>query len=131
MLPSTVERVPLHSSQTANDRILQQTRENIAYYSRQGRHVIDERLQALDEEWDIERTLEVNASTVLLMGLAMGATVDRRWLILPTAVAAFLLQHALQGWCPPLELFRRLGVRTAAEIEQERRALHQALAERW
>jgi hypothetical protein len=35
----------------------------------------------------------------------------------------FLLQHAVQGWCPPLPLLRRLGVRTADEINEERYAL--------
>lgn len=49
--------------------------------------------------------------------------VDRRWLALPVGVAAFLLQHAVQGWCPPVPVFRRLGVRTAGEIDQERYAL--------
>ena len=34
-------------------------------------------------------------------------------------VAAFLLQHALQGWCPPLPLLRRMGMRTSAEIHEE------------
>ncbi len=48
---------------------------------------------------------------------------DKRFFALPAVVAGFLLQHALQGWCPPLPLFRRLGVRTAAEIDQERYAL--------
>jgi hypothetical protein len=38
-------------------------------------------------------------------------------------VTAFLLQHALQGWCPPVPVFRRLGVRTTAEIDRERYAL--------
>jgi hypothetical protein len=38
-------------------------------------------------------------------------------------VATFLLQHALQGWCPPVPLFRSLGVRTASEIDEERYAL--------
>ena len=38
-------------------------------------------------------------------------------------MSLFLLQHALQGWCPPLPLLRRLGVRTQAEIERERYAL--------
>jgi hypothetical protein len=42
---------------------------------------------------------------------------------LPVVVAGFLLQHALQGWCPPLPVLRRLGVRTADEINQERYAL--------
>jgi hypothetical protein len=49
--------------------------------------------------------------------------VDRRFFVLPAVVAGFLLQHAVQGWCPPLPLFRRSGVRTAAEIGNERYAL--------
>lgn len=36
---------------------------------------------------------------------------------------SFLLLHATQGWCPPLPLFRRLGVRTRGEIEKEKFAL--------
>jgi hypothetical protein len=35
----------------------------------------------------------------------------------------FLLQHAVQGWCPPIIWFRRLGVRTSTEIDHERNAL--------
>jgi len=38
-------------------------------------------------------------------------------------VAAFLFQHAVQGWCPPIPVLRRLGVRTSREIELERIAL--------
>lgn len=72
---------------------------------------------------DIERCLETGAATLSLIGAALGAGKNRRWFLLPTAVAGFLLQHALQGWCPPLPLFRRLGVRTADEINLERRAL--------
>jgi hypothetical protein len=59
----------------------------------------------------------------VLTGLALGKTVHRGWYALPAAVAAFLLQHALQGWCPPLPIFRRRGVRTAEEIQHERTAL--------
>ena len=53
----------------------------------------------------------------------MGAIVSRKWFALPGVVAGFLLQHALQGWCPPLPIFRRLGVRTQSEIDHERYAL--------
>jgi DNA-binding transcriptional ArsR family regulator len=35
----------------------------------------------------------------------------------------FLFQHATQGWCPPLPLFRKRGVRTRKEIEREKYAL--------
>ena len=41
----------------------------------------------------------------------------------PVIVTAFLFQHAIQGWCPPLPILRRLGFRTAREIDTERTAL--------
>jgi hypothetical protein len=33
--------------------------------------------------------------------------------------AALPHQHAIRGWCPPVPLFRRLGVRTQREIGRE------------
>ena len=48
---------------------------------------------------------------------------DRRFFMLPAAVAGFLLQHAVQGWCPPVPVLRRLGFRTASEIDEERYVL--------
>lgn len=84
---------------------------------------IDARLRELEHEWDIERTLEANASVVALIGLGLGAFVHRRFYLLVAVVAGFLLQHATQGWCPPLAVFRRRGVRTAREIDEERYAL--------
>jgi hypothetical protein len=38
-------------------------------------------------------------------------------------VAGFLLQHAVQGWCPALPIVRALGFRTSREIDAERSAL--------
>ena len=38
-------------------------------------------------------------------------------------VTAFLFQHAVQGWCPPVPILRRMGFRTADEINRERYAL--------
>jgi hypothetical protein len=123
MIPATNERVQEHTSASVNEEIRRQTEQNIARYVGASRGEIEQRLEELDAEWDIERTLEANAATISLIGLTLGATVDRRWYFLPAAVAGFLLQHALQGWCPPLPVFRRLGMRTAAEIEVERVAL--------
>jgi len=123
MFPSTVSRVPAHTDASANESIRQQTEENIARYRNAGPAAIDRRLRELDAEWDIERTLEANAATASLIGLTLGATVDRRWYLFPAIVAGFLLQHALQGWCPPLPVFRRLGIRTSYEIDYERYAL--------
>ena len=123
MIPSTVERVPESTTDRINQQIRRQTEGTVACCAYGGPDVIGKRLAELDREWDIERTLEANAATVALIGLGLGAVVDRRWFALPAVVAAFLLQHAVQGWCPPLPIFRRLGVRTPAEIARERYAL--------
>lgn len=104
-----------------NERIHNATRANILYYS-QHPEDIDARLEELEHEWDTERVLETNAATLAFTGTLLGL-VDRRWLLLPLAVTGFLFQHGVQGWCPPLPLLRRLGVRTPREIEAERYAL--------
>jgi hypothetical protein len=99
-----------------------------------GPNAIDARLRELQDESDVERLLEANASSLILVGLAASLiTRKRRWLLLSGGVAGFLLQHAVQGWCPPLALFRRMGVRTRHEIETERLALRAARGDltRW
>jgi hypothetical protein len=123
MLPATTARVPLHTPARYNEAIRRQTEENVARFAAAGPAAIARRLQELDREWDIERMLEANASSLCLAGVALGAFVDRRLLVVPALVAGFLLQHALQGWCPPVPLFRHFGVRTASEIDEERYAL--------
>jgi hypothetical protein len=122
ILPFTSERVPLHTSAAANARIAERTKQslNAAGFDRAK---IDARLKELEGEWDIERVLETHAAAAVLLGVGLGATTNRKWFLFPALVAAFLLQHATQGWCPPLPLFRRLGVRTAREIEIERTVL--------
>jgi hypothetical protein len=126
MIPSTTERVPRHTAEHVNERIRRETDASIARVTAGGESAIRRRLVELDHEWDIERTLEANAAAVVLTGTALAAFVDRRFLVVPAAVGAFLLQHAVQGWCPPVPVFRRLGVRTAGEIDRERDALRAA-----
>jgi hypothetical protein len=122
-IPATTERVPLNTAEPVNWEIRRQTEANVAHYARRGKEAITQRLGELDEEWDIERTLEANAATAAVISVALGALVDRRFFILPAVIGGFLLQHAVQGWCPPLPIFRRLGVRTQTEIDEERYAL--------
>ena len=123
MILSTVERVPQHTPEPLNEQIRRQTEENVARFAAAGRRAIDRRLAELDREWDMERALEANAASVTLAGVALGALVNRKFFLLPGLVAGFLLQHAIQGWCPPVTLFRHLGFRTASEIDHERYAL--------
>ena len=121
-LPDTPERVPKHTDESVNERIRRETAERLRYYG-ENPDEIETRLDELDEESDVERTLEANAASLILLTLGLGAAVDRRFLLASATIAAFLLQHALQGWCPPIPLLRRLGVRTQREINVERHAL--------
>jgi hypothetical protein len=122
MLPATTERVPEHTTVAVNRRIAEDTAERVRHFAHHPEQIA-ERLRELDEEWDIERAIEANAATLSLAGVALSVTSDRRWLALPALVSAFLLQHATQGWCPPVPVLRRLGFRTAREIDTERAAL--------
>lgn len=123
MFPTTVERVPQNTAEEINEQIRRRTEESVAWTVRKGPAAIACRLDELDEEWDVERTLEANASTIMLVGVILGTTANRKFLAVPIVVAGFLLMHALQGWCPPLPMLRRLGFRTQPEIEAERYAL--------
>ena len=121
-IPDTPDRVPEHTEARVNARIRRGAEARILWLSRNPAH-IDARLRELDREWTTERLLETNAAALALFGTLMAVFGRRRWSILPLAVTGFLLQHGVQGWCPPLPVIRRLGVRTPQEIEAERHAL--------
>jgi hypothetical protein len=122
LIPSTRQRVRRHTARSVNRRVDEQIARNVRHYAQHPRG-IEGRLDQLDHEWDMERLLEANASALALTGTVLGLAVDKRFLALPAVVTAFLLQHAVQGWCPPVPIFRRFGVRTADEINRERYAL--------
>jgi hypothetical protein len=117
-----VDRVRAHSSQAANERIDREIAARVQAYAPQSRAAITYHIEELEQEWDIERALETTASALGLTSLVLGMTVNKRVLVFTGVVLAFLLQHALQGWCPPLVLFRQLGVRTRREIDAEKMA---------
>src|SRR5690349_17480044 len=122
MIAETATRVTDQTPPEANEQIRHQIELNIAYFTEHPEQ-IRQRLMELDREWDIERVLETASAGLSLAGLTLGLLVRRRWLLIPVLVQAFMLQHALHGWCPPLPALRRMGVRTSDEINSERYAL--------
>jgi hypothetical protein len=123
-LNATADRVRKNTDDIVNGRIDRRTLENVARFAALGPDAVEARLDDLDREWDIERILQANAAGLSLVGLLVGAaTRKRRWFLLPSAVAGFLLMHAIEGWCPPVPVLRRLGFRTQREIDDERTAL--------
>jgi hypothetical protein len=117
------DRVRRHTAPEINQRMDDELRQRVISYANADRETLTRRIEELDCEWDMERTLEANAATLALTGTLLGAFVNKKFLVLPIVVTTFLLQHAVEGWCPPLPIFRRLGVRTRQEIEKERYAL--------
>lgn len=116
-------RVRENTSEKSNKEIDEETLRYIKLYSNLTASRIEGRLLELRQEWDVERILEVNASTLMLSGILMGRFVNKKWFALSGIVAGFLLQHGLQGWCPPLPVLRALGIRTRREIDEEIYAL--------
>lgn len=117
------DRVRENSPDTPNRRVDQDTLTCLHQLSLAGREAISQHAEELNREWDMERYLQTNASILSLAGVILGATKNRKWLILPGVVFSFLFQHAVQGWCPPMPVFRRMGVRTRKEINREKYAL--------
>lgn len=81
------------------------------------------RLAALEREWDVDRTIELEAAATGLVGIALTAFGRDRLVALPMFVGAMLLTYATTRRYPLLPVLRRLGVRSAREIAREHYAL--------
>ena len=122
------DRVRDMSPDKANRAIDASTRASIDRATAGGRAAIEQRLVALQQEWDIDRVLMVNFAA-LVFGQLVAATRDRRWLWGPLVQTPFLMMHATLGWCPPSLWFRPMGFRTRFEIQAEREELLRRLRE--
>jgi hypothetical protein len=121
-IATSYTRVSHQTRSAAAQQIRRQLEAHLAYFAAHPDQ-IEQRLSELDQEWDVERCLETGSASLSLLGITLGLTKSKAWLLLPLAVQGFFLQHGIQGWCPPLPVFRALGFRTQMEIEAERYAL--------
>lgn len=126
--PRHDDRVRRHTPAAVNTKIDRLTRAAIEDSATSGRDAVILRLHELDREWDVDRVLMANFAAVgLVTSLFAGRRRDGNWVYPLRAQMGFLLMHAIVGWCPPLAIWRRLGVRTAKEIALEREALTELL----
>ncbi|MEA4980579.1 MAG: DUF2892 domain-containing protein [Petrimonas sp.] len=124
MLPSTTKKAAYNTCDKSNKAIRDKTVSEIAQYKDSSETEITDRINKLDHEWDVERVLETNAAFIVLLSSIMGYKNKKCcWFLMTGTVGFFLLQHALQGWCPPLPIIRELGIRTADEINNNKIAL--------
>jgi hypothetical protein len=133
------DRVREHTTPEINQRIDATMQATVTARVQQGPKAIERRLAELDREWDIDRALMVAFSAVggavFLKGIRRYADASpfgerpKGLLYLFGTQLGFLALHGVVGWCPPASVLRRLGFRTAREIESERRQLERALAD--
>lgn len=118
-------RITLHCANPQGD-----LKDKIRRYEITDDRKLKARLHELDAEWDTDRVFELSAGGLVLMGSLLGAAHSRKWLLLSATAGVLVLERALRGWCPLQPLLRRLNVRTMGEIEVEKDAIHDILAER-
>ncbi|MGZ3748353.1 MAG: hypothetical protein ACXWRE_13315, partial [Pseudobdellovibrionaceae bacterium] len=73
------DRIRNLTSDKANRKIDRQTDRNLRGVLAQGREAIESRLNELDKEWDIDRVLMLNFSTLVFIQLVLAVKKDKRW----------------------------------------------------
>lgn len=126
-LPSTQTKVNDNTPDHINQQIERETEASVNYYKGQSAGDIRARIEELEHEWDTERVLEVNMASIALASSLLALGANKKWAYLSGAVSVFMIQHAVQGWCPPLSIIRRMGIRTVNEINREKKALENLL----
>jgi len=71
VLPTTRDRVPDNTADDVNNEIDAQITRRVRSALAQPADIL-QRLRTLDEEWDIERGIEMNASALAFIGIALG-----------------------------------------------------------
>ena len=127
LFPPTTTKVNRNTQTEINEGVQQETENNIKNLSGKSNEEIITRIKELDYEWDTERVLEMNFAGIVLITSILGLTGKKRWMVLSGIASVFMIQHAIQGWCPPLPVIRKLGVRTAAEIHSEKTTLQKVM----
>ncbi len=123
LIPPNNKRVEMHTNKKINERIIQTTEENLKRYQYANSNSLTNRIKQLDSEWDTERVLEANAASIIFVCSLIGFLTSSYKFIITGIISFFLFVHAIQGWCPPLPLIRRFGIRTQDEIQVEKMSI--------
>jgi hypothetical protein len=122
------DRVRAHSPTFVNRRRERELRNHVIDYAGKDEQAVAARLAELEREWDIDRALMVFFAAAGTTTLQLARRRPGFRFVLQ-AQLGFLAAHAVLGWCPPTSLLRLLGFRTRPEIEAEKAAMRELLAE--
>lgn len=93
-VPATSNRVESQTHASINQKMQQCAVDHVQQMMNKSKTEIGVQLKQLDREWDMERLLEFNASSLCLIGILLSVFYSKYWLILSFGVVAFLWQHA-------------------------------------
>ena len=118
------DRIREQSPEHVNTVIEKNIENSVRAYGAKGNLAISDRIDRLEHEWDIDRTIMVGIgiSNIILQILSIGRpkSIFRKLAFLQMP---FLVYHAFRGWMPPVSVLRRLLVRSNKEIDAEKYAL--------
>jgi hypothetical protein len=106
-----------------NQKLEQALRERIMSYANKTPEELTKRIRELEQEWDVDRALEVGAAGAAVAGFLFSKILGKKWLLLPALALPALFAHAYQGWSTPALTLRRYGIRTRRELDAEIYAL--------
>lgn len=118
-----MDRVRARTSDAVQRRLDMRTEKRLRRVAHGDGPELTSRFEALDREWDTDRTIELEAAATGLLGVVIASRGHGAWRAVPGVVAGMLMMHAVFGHYPLLPILRRLGVRSAREIARERAAL--------
>jgi len=95
----------------------------LAHLAEAGSVAIGERLDELDSAWTAGRATKATAGALIVLGLAFTAIGNPWWLILPAIGGLFLLQYSVSKTSWLAAMYRRIGLPSRMDIDNERFAL--------
>jgi len=87
LFPPTTTKVNRNTVLEVNDKIQQNTEQNIRNFSGKSKEEITNRMNKLNYEWDTERVLELNLAMIVFLTSILGLFGKKRWLVLTCIVS--------------------------------------------
>src|SRR5436305_14889950 len=87
------DRVRAHTSREVNRRIEEQTEHRVLQAATAADTAISRRIDELEEEWDMERFLETNASALAFAGIALGLAINKNFFGFQLFVLLFFFEQ--------------------------------------
>jgi hypothetical protein len=117
------DRIKEHSADIVNSRIEEETELRVRDLARLENDDLNVAVTKLEHEWDVDRALMAFFAAATSTALLLALKKNKKFFRLLGVQLTFMLNYAVNGWCPPLALFRRLCFRSQKEIDSELYAL--------